>query len=130
MAMKHREIETDGFITRPEDLGPKVVKPKCDLTDEQRAMFLNAYVNSAEGAMFEPENAQVIRSVWVPASMPPVEVGSYLVATANGKLRMDRWDGEQWGLCRPRNELKTIDKGRYKPHKAWCSIPPYRESEN
>lgn len=58
--------------------------------------------------------------IWMPCEeYKPNEIGTYLVVTNNGHLRIDRWDGEMWGLCRPRNQIPNRDKGRYKPHKAW-----------
>ncbi len=61
--------------------------------------------------------------IWMPYNeYKPNIVGSYLVITCKGRLRIDRWDGEAWGLCRPRNQIKSRDKGRYKPHRAWCYI--------
>lgn len=53
---------------------------------------------------------------WYSTRTPPLEVGSYLVTTATGKVMVDRWDGNDWGQCRPR-------KGRYRPHKAWGHLP-------
>ena len=70
------------------------------------------------------------RYTWIQAHFQPKEPGSYLVTTAHRKIRIDRWDGEQWGLCRPRSEIKQRDKGRYKPHLAWMPLPtPAREEE-
>lgn len=34
------------------------------------------------------------KNVWIPARIPPTEVGKYLVTTAKGAIIMDRWDGE------------------------------------
>lgn len=67
--------------------------------------------------------------IWMPCEYKqPEEAGTYLVSTAGQKIRIDRWDGEAWGLCRPRNQIKHRDKGRYKPHRAWCYLPkPYEE---
>ena len=50
----------------------------------------------------------------------PDREGTYLVTTANGKIRLDRFVDGAWGLClaRPSN-----DKGRYKPHLAWMFLP-------
>ena len=60
---------------------------------------------------------------WIQIKWKPKEVGTYLVATSKGKIRIDRWDGESWGLCRPRTELKRRNQGRYKPHIAWMPLP-------
>jgi len=72
-----------------------------------------------------------MRADWIPTPWKPKEVGSYLVTTAKGKVTMDRWDGEGWGLCRPRTEIKRRGQGRYRPHKAWSPLPPaYKEEED
>ena len=67
-----------------------------------------------------------MRCEWVPCDkFLPDKEGVYLVTTANGKIRLDRFFGGAWGLClaRPSN-----DKGRYRPHKAWMFLPkPYKE---
>lgn len=73
---------------------------------------------------------QVFKIAWIPIDIPPVEAGSYLVTTCKGKVRFDRYDGDQWGLCKPRNEIKNIDKGRYKMHKAWSFVPPAAQYED
>ena len=63
---------------------------------------------------------------WIPCDkFLPERDGTYLVTTANGKIRLDRWVCGAWGLClpRPRNS-----KGRYRPHIAWQHLPkPYKE---
>lgn len=62
---------------------------------------------------------------WVVASkIDPVEVGQYLVTTARGKVMIDRWDGEFWGMCNPQNK-----RGAYKCHKAWTYLPIPAEVE-
>ncbi len=61
---------------------------------------------------------------WYETRTPPLEPGAYLVTTAHGAIRIDRWDGEHWGAC-----SKT--KGRYKMHLAWCHLPkPYKKFGN
>lgn len=71
-----------------------------------------------------------MRADWINADIfNPKEVGSYLVTTANGKIRIDRFDGEGWGLCQPRTQIKERDKGRYKPHRAWTFLPKAYEVE-
>lgn len=58
---------------------------------------------------------------WIPCDkFLPERNGTYLVTTANGKIRMDRFVDGAWGLClaRPKN-----DKGRYRPHLAWMFLP-------
>lgn len=72
---------------------------------------------------------QVFKIAWIPIDIPPVEVGSYLVTTCKGKIRLDRYDGDQWGLCKPRAEVTQMDKGRYRPHKAWAMMPDAFEPE-
>ena len=59
--------------------------------------------------------------IWIPCDKSlPKKDGVYLVTTANGKIRMDRFVGGAWGLClaRPKN-----GKGRYRPHVAWMYLP-------
>lgn len=57
---------------------------------------------------------------WYETRTPPLDPGFYLVTTANGKVRFDRWDGEHWALCERRG-------GRYKMHLAWGHVPkPYK----
>lgn len=76
---------------------------------------------------------QTYKIVWMPMDIPPVEAGSYLITTCKDKIRIDRWDGSEWGLCRPRYERNNRDKGRYRPHKAWSYLPPAyddKEREN
>ena len=67
-----------------------------------------------------------MKDTWIPCDkFLPEQEGIYLVTTANGKVRIDRFFGGAWGLClaRPSN-----NKGRYRPHKAWCYLPkPYKE---
>ena len=54
----------------------------------------------------------------------PDRDGVYLVTTANGKIRLDRWIDGAWGLCLARPK----GKGRYRPHKAWTFLPrPYED---
>ena len=67
--------------------------------------------------------SKVEQLIWIPCEIPPVEAGSYLVNTAHGKIRIDRYDGHYWGLCKPRAEISVMDKGRYKPHRAWAIMP-------
>lgn len=58
---------------------------------------------------------------WIPCDkFLPERNGTYLVTTANGKIRMDRFVDGAWGLClaRPKNS-----KGRYRPHLAWMFLP-------
>ena len=62
-------------------------------------------------------------NTWITCDINPLTIGAYLVTTANGAVRIDRWDGESWGLCRPRVEIKARNKGRYKPHRAWMPLP-------
>ena len=66
---------------------------------------------------------------WLPCDMfTPVEAGTYLVTTVGGYIRLDRWDGEYWGLCKPRHEIPRRNQGRYKPHKAFAYLPrPYEK---
>lgn len=59
---------------------------------------------------------------WIPTSIPPVKVGTYLVTTANGKIILDRWDGEWWGRCSTRLGTNR-GFGRYKMHRAWTELP-------
>lgn len=63
-----------------------------------------------------------MRADWIPITHPPREVGAYLVTTARGKVKIDRWDGEMWSMCNPANR-----RGRYKPHRAWSYLPPPSE---
>lgn len=62
---------------------------------------------------------------WIPCDLfQPDKNGTYLVTTVNGKVRIDRFVDGAWGLClaRPKN-----NKGRYRPHIAWCYLPnPYQ----
>lgn len=62
---------------------------------------------------------------WIPCdTLLPDRNGTYLVTTAKGKIRMDRFIDGAWGLCLPRPKN---GKGRYKPHKAWAYLPrPYQ----
>lgn len=64
--------------------------------------------------------------IWVPCDkLLPDRDGIYIVTTANGAIRIDRFVDGAWGLCRPRT---TNDKGRCRPHKAWTYLPkPYKE---
>lgn len=61
---------------------------------------------------------------WIPCDkFLPERNGTYLVTTANGKIRMDRFVDGAWGLCLARPKS---DKGRYRPHLAWMYLPkPY-----
>lgn len=61
---------------------------------------------------------------WIPCDrFMPDRDGVYLVTTANGKIRMDRFVDGAWGLCLAR---PNGNKGRYRPHKAWMYLPkPY-----
>lgn len=62
-----------------------------------------------------------MKDQWIPCDkFLPDRDGTYLITTANGKIRLDRWCNGAWGLClaRPSN-----DKGRYRPHKAWQYLP-------
>lgn len=70
--------------------------------------------------------------IWLPCEeYKPNIIGTYLVVTNKGAIRIDRWDGEMFGLCRPRHQIKNRDKGKYKPHRAWAYMPqiPNFESE-
>lgn len=60
-------------------------------------------------------------NIWIPCNrMLPDRNGTYLIVTANGKIRLDRFVDGAWGLClaRPKN-----NKGRYRPHLAWTFLP-------
>ncbi len=59
---------------------------------------------------------------WIPCDkINPLKPGAYLVTTAHGKIRIDRWDGEMWAMCNPANK-----RGRYKLHRAFTYLPkPY-----
>lgn len=64
---------------------------------------------------------------WYSTDTPPLEAGIYLVTTANNKVRIDRYDGEHWGLCKPRHEIRKRHQGRYRLHRAWGHLPrPYK----
>lgn len=67
---------------------------------------------------------------WLPCDrFEPTRPGTYLVTTANGYIRIDRWDGEEWGLCRVRHEVRHRNKGRYRLHRAFAEMPKaYGES--
>lgn len=67
-------------------------------------------------------------NIWIPCDrFLPDRDGTYLVTTANGKIRLDRFVDGAWGLCLPRPKN---NKGRYRPHKAWAYLPKaYGESE-
>lgn len=60
-------------------------------------------------------------NIWIPCNkvLPP-DNGTYLIVTANGKIRIDRFVDGAWGLClaRPKG-----GKGRYRPHLAWTYLP-------
>ena len=66
---------------------------------------------------------------WIQAKYQPKEAGTYLVTTCNGKLMLDRWDGETWGRCNLRNKIDGTHPG-YSNHRAWMVLPPaYEETE-
>ena len=67
--------------------------------------------------------ARGMRADWIECDkFLPDKDGVYLVTTANGKVRIDRFVDGAWGLCMPRHN----DKGRYRPHLAWSYMPkPY-----
>ena len=66
-----------------------------------------------------------MKEQWIPCDMfLPDKEGTYLVTTANGKIRLDRFVDGVWGLCQARH----TQKGRYRLHKAWTYLPkPYTE---
>ena len=68
-----------------------------------------------------------MKDAWIPCDkFLPEKEGVYLVTTANGKIRLDRFVGGSWGLCQARHTAK----GRYRLHKAWCYLPnPYKDQE-
>lgn len=59
--------------------------------------------------------------IWTPCDKKnPDKEGTYMVTTAHGAIRFDRFVDGKWGLCNPQC------RGRYKPHKAWAYMPkPY-----
>ena len=58
--------------------------------------------------------------IWIPCDkQEPPKDGTYMVTTANGKIRFDRYVDGTWSLCVPR--AKT--HGRYRPHLAWSYMP-------
>lgn len=62
-----------------------------------------------------------MNNIWIPCNkFLPERDGTYLIVTANGKIRIDRFVDGAWGLClaRPNN-----NKGRYRPHLAWAYLP-------
>lgn len=71
-----------------------------------------------------------MRTDWIPIRFNPREAGTYLVATHNGAVRLDRWDGESWGLSLPRTATKYRNRGRYKPHIAWTTLPKAPRKED
>ena len=61
-----------------------------------------------------------MNNVWIPCNKSlPLKDGVYLVTTANGKIRLDRFVDGAWGLCQPRHTTK----GRYRLHRAWMYLP-------
>lgn len=62
-------------------------------------------------------------SGWIPCDkFQPDRDGTYLVTTANGKIRFDKFVDGVWCLCIPRARTG----GRYRPHRAWMYLPrPY-----
>lgn len=42
---------------------------------------------------------------------------------AKGAVVIDRWDGDSWGKCRPR-QGQQYTHGRYPMHRAWTFLPP------
>ena len=71
-----------------------------------------------------------MRADWTPVRFHPKEPGAYLVTTAHGKVMIDRWNGEWWGRCVPRQSVSDRGFGRFPLHKAWTPLPPgYKEIE-
>lgn len=69
-----------------------------------------------------------MNNVWIACNKTlPHQNGTYLIVTANGKIRIDRFVDGAWGLClaRPNN-----DKGRYRPHLAWTFLPKVPQFDN
>lgn len=61
-----------------------------------------------------------MRADWIECDkFLPDKDGVYLVTTANGKIRLDRFVGGSWGLCQARH----TSKGRYRLHLAWMFLP-------
>lgn len=60
--------------------------------------------------------------IWTPCDrLQPRQDGTYLVTTAKGKVRFDRFVDGEWGLCNPQL------RGGYRPHAAWAAVPePYK----
>lgn len=66
-----------------------------------------------------------MRADWIPCEKyKPNEPGAYLVTTAKGAVMIDRYDGESWARCVPRQGINGSSKGRYEPHKGWTFLPP------
>lgn len=57
--------------------------------------------------------------IWTPCEkLQPPKDGMYLVTTAKGAVRFDRFVDGVWGLCNPKS------RKRYKePHVAWTRVP-------
>lgn len=71
-----------------------------------------------------------MRADWIEIKYRPKEVGHYLVTTAKDKVVIDRWDGETWGKCTPRSDIKGRSYGKYRQHKAWTPLPPSYKGED
>lgn len=56
--------------------------------------------------------------IWIPCDkQAPPKDGTYMVTTAKGAIRFDRYVDGEWAMC------STTIRGRYKPHLAWCYMP-------
>ena len=56
--------------------------------------------------------------IWTPCELKnPDKDGTYMVTTANGAVRFDRYVDGEWGLMNPQC------RGKYKPHLAWGYVP-------
>lgn len=63
-----------------------------------------------------------MRTDWIESKWKPKEAGVYLVISCKGKVMLDRWDGETWGRCNLRNNIKGTHPG-YRDHLAWTTVP-------
>lgn len=62
--------------------------------------------------------------IWTPCDKKqPDRDGTYIVTTAKGAVRFDRYVDGEWAMCHPQC------RGAYKPHKAWGYVPQAYEAK-